>query len=427
MTFDEFQIDEKIIEAISYMHFEKASPIQEKAIPIALTGSDILACAQTGTGKTATFLIPVLQDLVKNGAKGTTTLIIVPTRELAIQIDQELQGFSYFTDTTSKSVYGGDKGMDWDEQKRAFTEGTNVIIATPGRLLAHLRLGYVKLNNLRHLILDEADRMLDMGFIDDIRDVLKYVPEKRQTMMFSATMAPDIQKLANTILTNPQFVSIAIAKPAEGVTQLAYMAYPTQKIGLITHILEQNPTYDSILIFTSTKKNIHSIVAAIRRTIKGVTVEGISSDFEQNDREEVLLRFRAKQTKILVATDVLSRGIDIKGINLVINFDVPRDPADYVHRVGRTARADAKGEAITFISDEDIPKFAKIERLIEKTIQKLPLPEKLGEAPVWKSVAQRPKKKKFYGKKNAGNRKWHKDNHQRKTDNNQRTNNGAKK
>lgn len=426
MTFDEFQIDEKIIEAISYMHFEKASPIQEKAIPIALTGSDILACAQTGTGKTATFLIPVLQDLVKNGAKGTTTLIIVPTRELAIQIDQELQGFSYFTDTTSKSVYGGDKGMDWDEQKRAFTEGTNVIIATPGRLLAHLRLGYVKLNNLRHLILDEADRMLDMGFIDDIRDVLKYVPEKRQTMMFSATMAPDIQKLANTILTNPQFVSIAIAKPAEGVTQLAYMAYPTQKIGLITHILEQNPTYDSILIFTSTKKNIHSIVAAIRRTIKGVTVEGISSDFEQNDREEVLLRFRAKQTKILVATDVLSRGIDIKGINLVINFDVPRDPADYVHRVGRTARADAKGEAITFISEDDIPKFAKIERLIEKTIQKLPLPEKLGEAPVWKNVASQAKKKKFYGKKNGGNRKWH-NNHHRKTGNAKQANNGTKK
>ncbi len=427
MTFEEFQIDEKIIEAISYMHFEKASPIQEKAIPIALTGCDILACAQTGTGKTATFLIPVLQDLVKNGANGTTTLIIVPTRELAIQIDQELQGFSYFTDTTSKSVYGGDKGLDWDEQKRAFTEGTNVIIATPGRLLAHLRLGYVKLDNLRHLILDEADRMLDMGFIDDIRDVLKYVPQKRQTMMFSATMAPDIQKLASTILTNPQFVSIAIAKPAEGVTQLAYMAYPTQKIGLITHILEQNPTYDSILIFTSTKKNIHSIVAAIHRTIQGVTVEGISSDFEQNDREDVLLRFRAKQTKILVATDVLSRGIDIKGINLVINFDVPRDPADYVHRVGRTARADAKGEAITFISEDDIPKFAKIERLIEKTVQKLPLPEKLGEAPVWKNVASQPKKKKFYRKKNGGNRKWHKNNHHRKTDNAQRTNNGSKK
>ena len=211
MTFDEFNIDEKLLEAISYMHFEKASPIQEQAIPVALEGHDILACAQTGTGKTATFLIPVLQDLVQNGAHGITTLIVVPTRELAIQIDQELQGFSYFTDTTSKAVYGGDKGMDWDEQKRAFTEGTNVIIATPGRLIAHLRLGYVKLNNLRHLILDEADRMLDMGFVDDIRQILSYVPNKRQTMMFSATMAPEIRKLANTILVNPQILIMKIS------------------------------------------------------------------------------------------------------------------------------------------------------------------------------------------------------------------------
>lgn len=418
MTFEEFNIDEKLLEAISYMHFEKASPIQEKAIPVALEGHDVLACAQTGTGKTATFLIPILQDLVANGAHGTTSLIVVPTRELAIQIDQELQGFSYFTDTTSKAVYGGDKGMDWDDQKRAFTEGTNVIIATPGRLIAHLRLGYVKLNNLRHLVLDEADRMLDMGFIDDIRQILGYIPNKRQTMMFSATMAPEIQRLANTILVNPQMVSIAIAKPAEGVTQSAYMAHPYQKVGLITHILEKNPNYDSILIFTSTKKMIHQIVSAIRKKIPGVSVEGISSDFEQNEREDVLLRFKAKQTKILVATDVLSRGIDIKGINLVINFDVPKDSADYVHRVGRTARADAKGEAVTFISEADIPKFARIEKLIERSVEKIPLPEDLGEAPVWTDPKPKEQKRKFYGRnqKNNGKRRFfhHKRNNGRK-------------
>lgn len=418
MTFEEFNIDEKLLEAISYMHFEKASPIQEKAIPVALEGHDVLACAQTGTGKTATFLIPILQDLVANGAHGTTSLIVVPTRELAIQIDQELQGFSYFTDTTSKAVYGGDKGMDWDDQKRAFTEGTNVIIATPGRLIAHLRLGYVKLNNLRHLVLDEADRMLDMGFIDDIRQILGYIPNKRQTMMFSATMAPEIQRLANTILVNPQLVSIAIAKPAEGVTQSAYMAHPYQKVGLITHILEKNPNYDSILIFTSTKKMIHQIVSAIRKKIPGVSVEGISSDFEQNEREDVLLRFKAKQTKILVATDVLSRGIDIKGINLVINFDVPKDSADYVHRVGRTARADAKGEAVTFISEADIPKFARIEKLIERSVEKIPLPEDLGEAPVWTDPKPKEQKRKFYGRnqKNNGKRRFfhHKRNNGRK-------------
>lgn len=400
MTFEELHIDEKLLEAISYMKFEKASPIQEQAIPLALEGHDVLACAQTGTGKTATFLIPILQDLIQNEAHGLTSLIIVPTRELAIQIDQELQGFSYFTDTTSKAVYGGDKGMDWDEQKRAFTEGTNVIIATPGRLIAHLRLGYVNLKHIRHLVLDEADRMLDMGFIDDIRQILGYIPVKRQTMMFSATMASEIRKLANTILVNPKMVSIAIAKPAEGVTQSAYMAHPYQKVDLITHILEQNPDYDSILIFTSTKRMIHSIVSAIKKKIRKVTVEGISSDFEQNEREEVLLRFKAKQTKILVATDVLSRGIDIKGINLVINFDVPKDPADYVHRVGRTARADAKGEAVTFISESDILRFQKIEALIERPVNKLPLPAELGEAPVWKEIQPKPKKKHFHKKGN---------------------------
>lgn len=408
MTFEELQIDDKLLEAISYMRFEKASPIQEQAIPLALQGNDLLACAQTGTGKTATFLIPILQDLVKNGSHGFTSLIIVPTRELAIQIDQELQGFSYFTDTTSKAVYGGDKGVDWDSQKNAFTEGTNVIIATPGRLMAHLRLGYVSMKNLRHLVLDEADRMLDMGFIDDIRQILSYVPQKRQTMLFSATMAPEIQKLAQTILHEPKIVSIAIAKPAEGVKQSAYMAYPHQKVDLITHILEQNPDYDSIIIFTSTKKNIHSIVSAIKKKIRNVTIDGISSDFEQAEREEVLLRFRAKQTRILVATDVLSRGIDIKGINLVINFDVPRDAADYVHRVGRTARADAKGEAITFISDVDVPKFHKIEHLIERSIDKIPLPQELGEAPEWKEYQPKPKRHfnhSHHANKNNGGKK----------------------
>ena len=409
MTFEELHIDEKLLEAISYMKFEKASPIQEQAIPLALEGNDVLACAQTGTGKTATFLIPILQDLITNEAHGLTSLIIVPTRELAIQIDQELQGFSYFTDTTSKAVYGGDKGMDWDEQKRAFTEGTNVIIATPGRLIAHLRLGYVNLKHIRHLVLDEADRMLDMGFIDDIRQILGYIPVKRQTMMFSATMAPEIRKLANTILVNPKMVSIAIAKPAEGVTQSAYMAHPYQKVDLITHILEQNPDYDSILIFTSTKRMIHSIVSAIKKKIRKVTAEGISSDFEQNEREEVLLRFKAKQTKILVATDVLSRGIDIKGINLVINFDVPKDPADYVHRVGRTARADAKGEAVTFISESDILRFQKIEKLIERSVDKRPLPPELGEAPVWKEIQPKPKKRHSHKKGNNSNphRRFH--------------------
>lgn len=403
MTFDEFNIHEQLLEAISYMNYEKASPIQELAIPPALLGHDILACAQTGTGKTATFVIPIIHDIVTNKLEGTTSLILVPTRELAIQIHQEIQGFSYFTDTTSKPIYGGDKGADWDAQKRALTEGTNIIIATPGRLLAHLKLGYVDFKQIQHFVLDEADRMLDMGFYDDIQQILSYIPQQRQTLFFSATMPPAIQKLADKILQNPKEIRISISKPAEGVTQKAYLAYPHQKNGVIQHILQQNPSYDSIIIFTSTKRMVQKIVHDIARKNPGITVEGISSDLEQKEREEVLLKFRSKNTKILVATDVMSRGIDIKGINLVINYDVPSEAVDYVHRVGRTARADSKGEAITLISDVDMYKFARIEALIEKEIPKLPIPAHLGEAPVWKS-----KQSKSFKSKLQENKQQHK-------------------
>lgn len=383
MTFNELHIHDELKEAISYMNFERVSPIQELAIPVALTGKDILACAQTGTGKTASFVIPILDDIVRNGNEGTTSLIIVPTRELALQIDQEVQGFSYFTNTTSKAVFGGDKGKDWDAQKRAITEGTNIIIATPGRLMQHLALGYVDFSRVRHLVLDEADRMLDMGFYDDIQQILTFIPTARQTLLFSATMAPSIRTLAHKILQNPETITISIAKPAEGVTQSAYMAYPNQKISIIHHIIELNPTYDSILIFSATKRNVNTIVTNLRKKLQNSSVAGISSDLEQKEREVVLLGFKSKQTKILVATDVLSRGIDIKGINLIINFDVPADPADYVHRVGRTARADSKGEAITLISDVDIHKFRRIEALIGSPVEKRDVPKELGETPVW--------------------------------------------
>jgi len=405
MTFDELKIHDQLLEAIGYMNFKKASPIQEKAIPVALTGKDVLACAQTGTGKTASFVIPILDDLIRNGCEGTTSLIVVPTRELAIQINQEIQGFSYFTDTTSKAVFGGDKGKDWDAQKRALADGTNIIIATPGRLMQHLALGYTKLDTVRHLILDEADRMLDMGFYDDIKEILTHIPEKRQTLMFSATMAPSIRKLAHNILVEPETITISISKPAAGVTQSAYLAHPYQKNGVIHHILEKNKDYDSILIFSSTKRNVQKIVSSLAKKVGRDIISGISSDLEQAEREQVLMKFKAKQTKILVATDVLSRGIDIKEINLVINFDVPGDAADYVHRIGRTARADSKGEAITLISEDDIFKFKKIESLIEKEIEKLPIPEELGDAPDWKSPSKKPFNK-GAKKTQGGKKKW---------------------
>lgn len=388
MKFEELSIHEDLLEAISFMNFEKLSPIQEKAIPMALQGKDLLACAQTGTGKTASFVIPVLDDLIRNGNKGTTTLIIVPTRELAVQIDQEIQGFSYFTSTTSKSVYGGDKGKDWDEQKRAITEGTNIIVATPGRLMQHLALGYVNFKSVRHLILDEADRMLDMGFYDDIRAILQHIPTKRQTLLFSATMPPNIRKFAHQILQNPETITISLSKPAEGITQTAYMAYSQQKNKILSYIFSQPNDFESVLIFSSTKRNVHDIVRKLSQILKDKTIEAISSDFEQQERNDVLMRFKSHKTNILVATDVLSRGIDIKGINLVINYDVPGDPEDYVHRIGRTARADATGEAITLISDVDIPKFRRIEALIEKDIPKKTIPQDIGERPAWKKGNQ---------------------------------------
>lgn len=389
MTFDEFGLNDKILEAISYMGYEKASEIQELTIPSILKGDDILACAQTGTGKTAAFVLPVLNHLAVEDNHDLSTLIIVPTRELAIQINQQIQGFAYFLNINSVTVYGGRDGSDWDAESKALTKGTNIIVATPGKLISHLNLGYVKFDKIKHLILDEADRMLDIGFYDDIMRILSYVPKERQTLMFSATMPQKIRDLASKILTNPVEFSTAISKPAEGVLQAAYVVHENQKIPVITSLITDKPDLDSILIFSSTKKKVMEIVKSLKKA--GNAAEGISSDFEQKEREEVLIRFRSRRTRVLVATDVLSRGIDIKDINLIINFDVPGSAEDYVHRVGRTARADKTGIAISFINEMDMEKFDRIEKLIEAEILKLPVPPELGigEGPEYKIRARR--------------------------------------
>lgn len=408
MRFDEFDLHDQILEAVDYMGYEKASAIQEMAIPIILEDKDLLACAQTGTGKTAAFALPILDKIAEEGNHNLTTLIIVPTRELAIQINQQIQGFSYFLNINSVAVYGGREGSDWEQESRALTAGTNIIVATPGKLISHLSLGYVKFDKIKYVILDEADRMLDIGFHDDIMRILSYVPKDRQTLMFSATMPKKIRELASKILNNPEEISTEISKPAEGVLQAAYMAFNDQKIALIDRLISDKPDYDSILIFTSTKKYVFEIARALRK--HGNKVKGISSDLEQKEREEVLMEFKSKRTRILVATDVLSRGIDIKDINLIINYDVPGSAEDYVHRVGRTARADKTGAAITFINEKDMGKFHRIEQLIESEIIKLPLPEGFSEGPVWKvkTYSSKPgNKRKFYGKKrkNYGPRK----------------------
>lgn len=392
MSFSKFNLDARLLEAISYMGFEEASPIQALAIPHVLEGNDLIACAQTGTGKTAAFILPVISQSMSIKSEGVHTLILVPTRELAIQIDQEIQGIGYFTNTESIAIYGGGDGTEWDKERKALTVGSGIAVATPGRLLAHLKLGYVNFSGVQHLILDEADRMLDIGFYDDLLKIVSHLPVKRQTLMFSATMPDKVRMLAKKILKSPKEVNTAISKPAEGVLQGCYLVHDNQKLALLTQLIGNNPDYESILIFTSTKKNVTTIASQLKKAKENV--KGISSDLEQKDREEVLLGFRSRNTRILVATDVMSRGIDIKEIHLVVNYDVPGDAEDYVHRVGRTARANTTGVALTLINEDDMAKFDRIEKLIETSVNRIPLPPELGEGPVWNPT--------FKG----GGRKW---------------------
>jgi len=397
MKFTELKLKEQLLEAISYMGFETVLPIQEKVIPLILENKDLIACSQTGSGKTAAFVLPILNKLIGKKEINVDTLIIVPTRELAIQIEQEIQGFSYFVSAGSIAVYGGGDGGDWDLQKNALKSGTDIIIATPGRLLSHLKLGYVNFKNIKHLILDEADRMLDMGFIEDIDTIISYLPKKHQTLMFSATMANSIRQLAHKILYKPVEISLAISKPVDSVDQKVYLIFEGQKIQVIKHILVERKHYDSIIIFTSTKRKVSDIVSSLNKY--GFPSQGISSNLDQDKREEVLMGFRSKRIRILVATDVMSRGIDVKEINMVINYDVPQDTEDYVHRIGRTARVNTKGEAITLVTQKEMHKLSEIEKLIEDSIPKIQAPADIGPVPKWKEVKHKSKNKRRYYKK----------------------------
>ena len=422
MTFEDLELDYELLDALDYMGFVDATPIQEQAIPLILKGCDLIACAQTGTGKTAAFILPILNKLAENPTASTNTLVVCPTRELAIQIEKQVQGFGYFLGVSSIAVYGGSGGDDFSQQKRALTQGSNIIVATPGKLISHLNLGYVKFDEVEHLVLDEADRMLDMGFLEDIQKIISYLPQKRQNLMFSATMAPKIRALANQILTNPKTINIALDKPAEGVLQAAYTAYDQQKTPLIHSLLSDKPEYERILIFTSTKRKVFDIVRSLRK--EGYSVAGISSDLDQDEREKVLLEFKQQTVRILVATDILSRGVDIKDINLVINYDVPGDAADYVHRVGRTARASTTGVALTLVSPDDMYKFARIEKLIETEVPKLLLPKELGEAPEYKARggSGQGKGRGQYKNKNKSNKQSQKGNNKRKKNYNRNNN-----
>jgi ATP-dependent RNA helicase RhlE len=379
-SFKDFNFHPSINESIDAMGFTKPTPVQIITIPVILENKDLIACAQTGTGKTAAFLLPLLQKMTgSEEISGTRILVIVPTRELALQIDQHLQGFSYFVPVSSVAVYGGGDGETWDQQKSAIASGVNIIVATPGRLISLIGLDYFKPDNLQALVLDEADRMLDMGFYDDIVKIINTLPKKRQTLMFSATMPPKIRQLAKKILTNPEEVNISLAKPAEGVLQGAYLVHDEQKPGLIIDLLKDKPELKSILVFSATKKNVKSLHNQLKKD--GFSTGAIHSDLEQHERISVLNDFKNRKFQILVATDIVSRGIDIDSIDLVINYDVPSDAEDYVHRVGRTARAELTGVALTFINSRDVRSFMNIETLIGTSVYKIPLPAHLGAGP----------------------------------------------
>ncbi|MCR4613317.1 MAG: DEAD/DEAH box helicase [Bacteroidaceae bacterium] len=421
MYFDELPLDDTVLDALDAMHFEECTPIQEQAIPPLLKGRDLIGVAQTGTGKTAAYLLPVLNEL-NTGAypqDACNCLIMAPTRELAQQIDRQVEGFAYFMPFSSVAVYGGNDGTRYEQERRGLTLGADIIIATPGRLISHLTTGKIDFSQVSFFILDEADRMLDMGFYDDIMKIASYLPKERQTIMFSATMPDDIQKLAHNILNNPVEVKIAVSKPAEKIRQIAYICYDGMKDNIVRSVVEHCPfdegnSVDRVIIFCAKKTKVRELGRTFR--MKGLSVGAMHSDLSQQERDTIMRDFRNGHINILIATDIVSRGIDIDDIQMVINYDTPRDPEDYVHRIGRTARANRDGMAVTLVTPHDYPSLVKIEKLIEREIDKPDLPEGCGEKPdVSKSTNRKSTHRKFHGSSDHRHRKHsHKGNDSRR-------------
>ena len=398
MKFSELNLDESVLQALDAMNFKECTPVQEHTIPVILEGRDLIGVAQTGTGKTAAYLLPVLNQLNKGTypADAINCIIMSPTRELAQQIDQQMEGFSYFMPASSVAVYGGNDGIRFEQEKRGLTLGADVVIATPGRLISHLSMGYVDLSKVSFFILDEADRMLDMGFHDDIMQIVKYLPKERQTIMFSATMPTKIQQLARTILTDPAEIKLAVSKPADKIIQTAYVCYENQKLGIIQSLF-QDQTPDRVIVFASSKLKVKEVTKAFYRM--NLNVGEMHSDLEQAQRDQIMRDFKSGRINILVATDIVSRGIDIDDIRLVINYDVPHDCEDYVHRIGRTARANNDGCAITFVNEKEQTQFKGIEDFLGKPIYKIPVPDELGETPEYAPKLKDKKATKKYAQK----------------------------
>jgi ATP-dependent RNA helicase RhlE len=392
MNFNDFGLHDDILDGIEVMRYPAPTPIQAAAIPLILAGKDLIGTAQTGTGKTAAFVLPLLHQIIESGVYDCIqALIIVPTRELAVQIDQAIEAYSYYTKVTSIAIYGGGDGKEFAREKNALSSGVDIVVATPGRLIAHMNMGYVDFSKLRHFVLDEADRMLDMGFLPDLNKIIDKLNPQRQNLLFSATMPTAVLKLTKKILNDPAMVKIALSKPAEGVSQGVYLVTEAQKMSLMTYLLAQDKG-KRVIVFGSTKRAVGTLFQRLQA--KRLQVGMISSDVEQQVREQILLDYRTGKIDILVATDVLSRGIDVDGIEIVVNFDVPHDAEDYVHRIGRTARAGRTGSAITLVTPADLRKFRRIESLIGKEVPRLDAPAQIGPTPDWNgkfSEAPRPK------------------------------------
>ncbi len=403
MRFDELDLDYEVLDAIATMHFTECTPVQEQTIPVALEGRDIMAVAQTGTGKTAAYLLPVIDRLTSGNypTDHINCVIMVPTHELAQQIDRQMEGFSYFLPVTSLAIHGGSDGKEFSRQQNGLKQGVDVVIATPGRLRAHLQMGYVDLSHVSWFILDEADRMLDMGFYGDIMQIVKQLPERRQTMMFSATMPDKIQTLAKTILNDPAEVKIAISRPTEKIAQSAFICYETQKNAILLELFKSG--YNKrVIVFAASKIKVKELARELRRA--HWHAGEMHSDLDQVQRENVMTDFRAGRIDILVATDIVARGIDIDDITMVVNYDVPREAEDYVHRIGRTARAGTEGKAVTLVSERDQPKFRFIENFLGYDVLKESIPESLGQGPVYKKTVKSRGSKGGYKKRNSSTR-----------------------
>ena len=411
MYFTDFDFEDEVLDALDAMRFEKCTPIQEQTLQPLMDGRDLIGVAQTGTGKTAAYLLPVLNRLCQGGypEDSINCVIMAPTRELAQQIDRQLEGFTYFMNVSSVAVYGGNDGQRYEQELRGMAKGADIIVATPGRLISHINLGNIDLSKVSFFILDEADRMLDMGFCNDIMTIAKQLPKERQTMLFSATMPEEIRKLARDILTDPLQITLALAKPADGITQQAYICHEGQKLGILNSIFD-NESSERVILFASRKTKVKEISHTLKK--HGFNVGEMHSDLSQSERDEIMFQYKSRKIDMIVATDILARGIDIDDIRIVINYDVPRDCDDYIHRIGRTARAGTKGRAITLVNVEDQEYFKRIEDFIEQDVPKMEVPSALGEAPAYE-----PKSKQKGGRNGRGGNK------EKQSGNNRRKNN----